>query len=674
MPDADPDLMTIFAEALERTDPAARAAYLDGACGDDAALRQRVEALLAAHDGAGRFLEADSSGMSEPTAPETLEATPASVPETRLPSELATGEHRSDGTITTFAGAPQADRPGGFVAGQVIAGRYTLLEVLGEGGMGTVYRAEQTEPVKRQVALKLIKIGMDSRAVLARFDAERQALALMDHPNIARVYDGGTTAAGQPFFVMELVSGVPITEYCDRQRLPVRARLELFVSVCQAVQHAHQKGIIHRDLKPGNVLVTEVDGRPTPKVIDFGVAKATEFKLTDQSLADTGAIVGTPAYMSPEQADPSSMDIDTRTDVYALGVILYELLAGSPPIDAKQFQRGAILEMLRMVREVDPPRPSTKVSTAEALPSIAASRDIEPAQLKRALQGDLDWIVMKALEKDRTRRYETANGFAADVLRHLAYEPVLAAPPSRAYRLRKFVRKHRGAVIAASLVLLALLAGIAGTTWGLIRAERAVRGRSEASHGTRRGPEKAAERVKERDAAVKTADARADELKYRLGVSDFVLASAAYDNRDVVLAAERLDNVPPDQRGWEWRYLKRQTRGGLFTLYGHTGAVTSVAFSPDGTRIVTGSEDQTAKVWDARTGTALLELKGHTGAVTSVSFSPDGTRIVTGSGDRTAKVWDARTGTALLELKGHTGGVTSVSFSPDGTRIVTGSR
>ena len=251
----------------------------------------------------------------------------------------------------------------------------------------------------------------------------------------------------------------------------MRARLELFVAVCQAVQHAHQKGIIHRDLKPSNVLVTEVDGRPTPKVIDFGVAKATEFDLTDLSIGDTGAIVGTPTYMSPEQADPSSMDIDTRTDVYALGVILYELLAGSPPLDAKQFKRGAILEMLRMVREVDPPRPSTKVSTAEALPSIAASRDIEPAQLKRALQGDLDWIVMKALEKDRTRRYETANGFAADVMRHLAHEPVVAAPPSRTYRMRKFVRKHRGAVIAASMVLLSLLAGIAGTTYGMIRAE-----------------------------------------------------------------------------------------------------------------------------------------------------------------------------------------------------------
>ena len=271
---------------------------------------------------------------------------------------------------------------------------------------------------------------------------------------------------------MELVHGVPITHYCDAKKFPVNARLELFVAVCQAVQHAHQKGIIHRDLKPSNVLVSEVDGRPTPKVIDFGVAKATEFDLTDQSLGDTGAIVGTPTHMSPEQAEPTSLDIDTRTDIYALGVVLYELLAGSPPVDPSQFKRGALLEMLRMVREVDPPRPSTKVSTAEALPNIAASRGIEPAQLKRALAGDLDWIVMKALEKDRTRRYDSASGFAADILRHLASEPVMAAPPSRAYRIQKLVRKHRGAVIAASLVLLTLLTGIAGTTWGMFRANR----------------------------------------------------------------------------------------------------------------------------------------------------------------------------------------------------------
>ena len=265
---------------------------------------------------------------------------------------------------------------------------------------------------------------------------------------------------------------MPLTEYCDQQRLTVKARLELFVAVCQAVQHAHQKGIIHRDLKPGNVLVTEVDGRPTPKVIDFGVAKATEVKLTDMSLADIGAIVGTPAYMSPEQADPSSMDIDTRTDVYALGVMLYELLTGSPPIDAKQFKRGAILEMLRMVREVDPPRPSTKLSTAEALPNIAANRSIEPARLAKLLQGELDWVVMKALEKDRTRRYETANGLARDIQRYLADEVVEARPPSRGYRLKKFVKRNKGQVIAASLVLIALIGGVIGTSIGLVPARR----------------------------------------------------------------------------------------------------------------------------------------------------------------------------------------------------------
>jgi len=367
-------------------------------------------------------------GPAEAIENDDLDATASQG--TATPPTEATGEHRPVG-MSTFSrpdpdaiSARESAIPATLAAqvsagegiGTVIAGRYTLSEVIGEGGMGSVYLASQTEPVKRQVALKLIRTGMDSRAVLARFDAERQALALMDHPNIARIYDGGATTAGQPFFVMELVNGAPLTEYCDAKRLSVHARLELFISVCQAVQHAHQKGIIHRDLKPGNVLVAEVDGRPTPKVIDFGVAKATELKLTDISFSDTGAIVGTPTYMSPEQADPTSMDIDTRTDVYALGVMLYELLTGSPPIDVSQFQRGGILEMLRMVREVDPPRPSTRLSTAEALPNIAANRSIEPARLSRLLQGELDWVVMKALEKDRSRRYDTVNGLARDLL------------------------------------------------------------------------------------------------------------------------------------------------------------------------------------------------------------------------------------------------------------------
>ena len=460
----------LFFAALELENADDRAAYLDHACAGDPALRARLDQLLAAHERAGQFLKGTSPEAADPSSAATLVDTERSVGESDDPSELETGNFRLDGSVPTIVESHQAQRSGGFEPGQVVAGRYTLLEVLGEGGMGTVYRAEQSQPVKRQVALKLIKIGMDSRTVLARFDVERQALAMMDHPNIARVYDGGTTEANQPFFVMELVKGVPITEYCDLHRLTVKARLKLFVDACQAVQHAHQKGIIHRDLKPGNVLVTEVDGRPTPKVIDFGVAKATEFSLTEQSLGDTGAIVGTPTYMSPEQADPSSMDIDTRTDVYALGVILYELLAGSPPLDASQFKRGALLEMLRMVREVDPSRPSTKVSTSVSLPNIAASRDIDPAKLQRALAGDLDWIVMKALEKDRTRRYETANGFAADILRHLCSEPVLAAPPSRSYRARKFVRKHRGAVLAASLIFISLIGGLAVSLWQMNRA------------------------------------------------------------------------------------------------------------------------------------------------------------------------------------------------------------
>ncbi len=486
---ADPNrARDVFLAALELS-PEQRPAYLAEACGGDADLQAEVERLLAAHADPDSILEPASSHPGTLDLPDRTSTTQAFDPDAPTPTAIATELHRAEGATLTQTGADpdgttaaqsaSSAARGARVAtsegiGTVIAGRYTLVEVIGEGGMGSVYLASQTDPVKRQVALKLIKTGLDSSAVLARFDAERQALALMDHPNIARIFDGGVTPSGQPFFVMELVKGVPLTEYCDQKRLSVRSRLELFVAVCLAVQHAHQKGIIHRDLKPGNVLVTEVDGRPTPKVIDFGVAKATELKLTDMSLADVGAIVGTPAYMSPEQADPLSMDIDTRTDVYALGVMLYELLTGSPPLSAKQFQRGAILEMLRMVREVDPPRPSTKLSTAEALPSIAANRSIQPARLAKLLQGELDWVVMKALEKDRNRRYETANGFARDIQRYLADEVVEARPPNRGYQLQKFAKRNKIQVIASSLVLFALLAGVVGTSLGLREANRAT--------------------------------------------------------------------------------------------------------------------------------------------------------------------------------------------------------
>ena len=433
---------SLFLAALDLADQAARAAYLDRECGGEAELRDRVETLLRASDRAP-LLESGRANV----AGSLDSAAPGLAPTTNLPGR---------------------DEQ----AGVVIAGKYTLTEVIGEGGMGSVWRAKQSEPVKRYVAIKLIKAGMDSKQVLARFDAERQALALMDHPNIAKVLDGGLHAH-RPFFVMELVKGVPITEYCDAHKLTPKERLELFVPVCQAIQHAHQKGIIHRDIKPSNVLIALYDDKPVVKVIDFGVAKATGGTLTEQTL-DTGfgAVVGTPQYMSPEQASFNNADIDTRSDVYALGVLLYELLAGSPPFSKNELEKRGLLEMLRVVREEEPLRPSTKLSTADALPSISANRGTEPKKLTGLLRNELDWIVMKALEKDRTRRYETANGFAADVRRYLGGEAVQAHPPSTAYRLQKFVRRNKGQVIAASLVLLALLTGMVGTTIGLFEAKR----------------------------------------------------------------------------------------------------------------------------------------------------------------------------------------------------------
>lgn len=367
-------------------------------------------------------------------------------------------------------------------------GQYRLLQRLGEGGMGEVWLAEQSQPVRRQVAIKVIRAGMDSERIVDQFEAERQVLAIMDHPAIATVFDGGTTPEGRPFFAMEYVRGEPITAYCDRHRLGTRERLRLFIRVCEGVQHAHQKGIIHRDLKPSNVLVTIQDDRPVPKIIDFGVAKATAQQLGQRKLfTEMGVLIGTPEYMSPEQAEMSGLDIDTRTDVYALGVLLYELLTGVLPFPSEELRKAGYSEIQRIIREVEPRRPSTRISAPDAVSESAArNRQSEPRRLAGELRGDLDWITMRALEKDRTRRYQTANALAADVDRHLRDEPVTAGPPSGAYRAQKLFRRHRVAFVAGGVVVLTLVAGVFGTTWALLRARSAERRASAEAAEARR--------------------------------------------------------------------------------------------------------------------------------------------------------------------------------------------
>src|SRR5688500_9117431 len=433
-----PSARSVFDHALEIESPAQRETYLSGACGDDPTLRRKVDALLAAYEQAGSFLEAGQPGL---------------------------------GRTVDDAEARLREAPGSVV------GRYKLLQLIGEGGFGSVFMAQQDHPVRRVVALKVIKVGMDTRQVIARFEAERQALAMMDHPNIARVLDAGATDAGRPYFVMERVKGVPITEYCDTNNLSTRERLELFIPVCHAVQHAHQKGVIHRDIKPSNIMVTLADGKPIPKVIDFGIAKATNARLTEATLfTEYRQMVGTPAYMSPEQAESTGIDVDTRSDVYSLGVLLYELLTGTTPFDPKDLRGKAYAEIQRMIREVDPPRPSTRISgLGKTLVTTAAHRRTEPRKLGQLMRRDLDWVVMKCLEKDRTRRYETASGLAADVRRYLADEAVQARPTSAAYRTAKFVRKHKAGAFAAGAVAAALVLGIVGTSVGLVHARSQAR-------------------------------------------------------------------------------------------------------------------------------------------------------------------------------------------------------
>ena len=639
----------------------ARAFYLDGACAGDALLRQEVEELLKADQSAGAFLPEPAAGAGGP-----------------LPAGA-----RPDPGATLGVTPGTSEKPGDTID------RYRLMEEIGEGGFGVVYVAEQKEPVKRRVALKIIKLGMDTKAVVARFEAERQALAMMDHSNIAKVLDAGTTQTGRPYFVMELVRGIRITDYCDQANLSTKERLELFIQVCQAIQHAHQKGIIHRDIKPSNILVTLHDGVPVPKVIDFGIAKATEGRLTEHTIyTQLHQFIGTPAYMSPEQAEMSGLDIDTRSDIYSLGVLLYELLVGQTPFDAKELMSRGVDAMRKIIREEEPARPSTRVATLGAgeLTTTARRRGVETSRLLQQLKGDLDWIVMKCLEKDRSRRYETANGLAVDLKRHLGNEPVSARPPSAGYRFQKAFRRNKVAFGAAAAVAGALILGVTVSTWELVAARKAQRETEVAREGEQQHRMQAqsalevAEAQKQRaDAQARKATASQQRSEQSLYAAKMNLAQQAWERNNVGRVKELLEETAThSQRGFEWYYWQRQIHRELITLKGHGAAVLAVAYSPDGQRIVSGSWDDSAKVsgkakvWDAATGKELLTFGGDGGQMWSVAFSPDGQRIATGGQDGTAKVWDAATGKELLSLEGHRAAAWSVAFSPDGQKIVTG--
>jgi WD40 repeat protein/serine/threonine protein kinase len=595
----------VFDEAADIASPDDRAAFLDRACAGDDELRRRLDRLLRRHENSGSFLTRPAVGV----CPDSF-ADRCSV----------------------------AEGPG------TVIGPYKLLEKIGEGAFGVVFLAEQTQPVRRKVALKVLKPGMDTRQVVARFEAERQALALMDHPNIARVFDGGATASGRPYFVMELVKGVPVTEFCDQNRLAPRQRLELFLAVCRAVQHAHQKGLIHRDLKPSNVLVSRHDTTPVVKVIDFGVAKAVGQALTDKTLfTGVAQMIGTPLYMSPEQAGMSDLDVDTRSDIYSLGVLLYELLTGTTPFANERFKNAGYDEIRRIIREEEPPRPSTRLSTLGlAATTASASPGTELRKLSTVVCGDLDWIVMKALEKDRSRRYETASAFAADVQRYLADEPVQARPPSVLYRLRKLARRHRRAVVPASALAFAAVVAVtalAVSTAFVWRANRDL----------------------QRDAYFR----------------DITLAHSELSRDNLGRAQEHLDQCPAELRQWEWYYLKRLCRIEPLVIR-HGTEVNSVAFNPVEEVLASAGGDGSIRVWHSRTGKLIRTIENaHEGFVCSVAFHPHGRHLASIGKDGKVKVWEWSTGDEVFRDRCdavHTVGTAcAVAFRPpDGRQLAVG--
>jgi eukaryotic-like serine/threonine-protein kinase len=660
----------IFGAALAVTDPAARLALLDRECGGDAELRQRLDDLLRAHDHPESALE--------------------------RPLAVANGDFRTiDHTPATGPGT-------------VLVGRYKLLELVGEGGMGEVWVADQLEPIRRRVAVKTIKRGMDSKSVLARFEAERQALALMDHPNIAKVLDADTTADGRPFFVMDLVKGTPITEFCDARKLSARERLGLFVQVCHAIQHAHQKGIIHRDIKPSNVLVALHDETPVPKVIDFGVAKAVGQQLTDKTVYTAfGALIGTPAYMAPEQATFNQLDVDTRADVYALGVLLYELLAGSPPFEPERLRQAAIDEVLRLVREEEPPRPSARLSTSQAKATIAATRQTDPDQLAKLIRGELDWIVMKSLEKDRGRRYDSAAGLAKDVERYLKDEAVEACPPTLGYRMRKTFRRHKAAILTAAAFVLVLVAAAAVAAWQAVRATDAERAtaveRDRTAEQRDAADEARREAIKQFNIA-KEQVTTASALTKKVLLAQRALHATQYhwDMQLMPLAWEAgnlnhvrglLDRYRPghpgsDLVGFEWHYWNRQLNPelGSFRIPAASATATELVLSDDATRVLailpavpsearSAPVDQLLKVWDATTGKEiashpLVKAPGRP-RLSHARFSRDGTKVaLSWAGEqRPAKQNSDGTFTPYRQVRvvDLTSGKTLVSYAPPNT-------